>query len=162
MNLRLFLGYSGWGAGQLETELASGSWVTAPFQAELLFDIARTDPDRAVRGQAMLSVSLGAGQPTSEMLDAVLAGRNQPEDPFIGLDARHSTLALTNLALRAGRAGDGELERRALDEARVVVLSDAYTPRDRRFALSVLARQLPAEELLALQARLAQALEQDH
>jgi len=35
--VRLFLGYSGWGAGQLEEELASGSWVPAPPDADEVF-----------------------------------------------------------------------------------------------------------------------------
>ncbi|TIW87072.1 MAG: YqgE/AlgH family protein, partial [Mesorhizobium sp.] len=37
------LGYSGWGAGQLETEIAENGWLTCPANAELLFD---TDIER--------------------------------------------------------------------------------------------------------------------
>jgi putative transcriptional regulator len=33
------LGYSGWDAGQLESELAQNSWLTVPASAEILFDL---------------------------------------------------------------------------------------------------------------------------
>lgn len=36
-NLRLVVGYSGWGAGQLEQELLRGSWIPAPGSPELIF-----------------------------------------------------------------------------------------------------------------------------
>lgn len=35
---RFFLGYAGWGPAQLESEIASASWVTAPIQRDLIFD----------------------------------------------------------------------------------------------------------------------------
>jgi putative transcriptional regulator len=38
--LRLFLGYSGWGAGQLESELAQGAWIVAPLESSVVFDVA--------------------------------------------------------------------------------------------------------------------------
>jgi putative transcriptional regulator len=42
-DLRVFLGYAGWGQGQLETELAQGAWVVASLSPEIVFDVA---PDR--------------------------------------------------------------------------------------------------------------------
>lgn len=40
--VRVFSGYSGWGAGQLTAELESGSWITCPARALFVFD---TEPD---------------------------------------------------------------------------------------------------------------------
>ncbi len=37
---RLFLGYAGWGAGQLEQELAQGAWLIAPASPEIVFDVS--------------------------------------------------------------------------------------------------------------------------
>jgi putative transcriptional regulator len=34
---RAFVGYSGWGPGQLETEMKTGSWITLPADAGLVF-----------------------------------------------------------------------------------------------------------------------------
>ena len=42
IDVRLFVGYSGWGAGQLEKEMEEGSWLVANVTPELIFE---TDPD---------------------------------------------------------------------------------------------------------------------
>lgn len=38
-DLRIFLGYAGWGEGQLESELAQGAWLVAPLSPEVVFDV---------------------------------------------------------------------------------------------------------------------------
>lgn len=38
-DVRLFSGYAGWGAGQLESELAQNAWLTVPCDERVLFDI---------------------------------------------------------------------------------------------------------------------------
>jgi len=40
---RLMAGYSGWGPGQLEAELAASAWLLSDVSADLIFD---TDPER--------------------------------------------------------------------------------------------------------------------
>lgn len=46
IDLRLFVGYSGWGAGQLDKELEDGSWIVANVSPELIFE---TDPEELWR-----------------------------------------------------------------------------------------------------------------
>jgi putative transcriptional regulator len=41
-DVRVFSGYSGWGAGQLRDELESGSWIVSPALARIIFE---TDAD---------------------------------------------------------------------------------------------------------------------
>jgi putative transcriptional regulator len=36
--VRVFSGYSGWGAGQLRDELESGSWIVTPAVARVIFE----------------------------------------------------------------------------------------------------------------------------
>ena len=38
-SIRLFLGYAGWGPGQLMDEIMRNDWLTAPVQDELLFSV---------------------------------------------------------------------------------------------------------------------------
>lgn len=38
-HVAVFLGYAGWGAGQLEGELEANAWLTAPASREVLFDL---------------------------------------------------------------------------------------------------------------------------
>ncbi|WP_299563499.1 YqgE/AlgH family protein [uncultured Sulfitobacter sp.] len=55
------LGYAGWGAGQLEEEIAQNGWLTAPATAELMF--GTTDDgkwDAAVRSIGIEPVSLSS------------------------------------------------------------------------------------------------------
>ena len=38
--VRMVVGYAGWGAGQLDVELAQGAWLLAPVQSDLIFGTA--------------------------------------------------------------------------------------------------------------------------
>ena len=58
--LRLFVGHSGWGQGQLERELAEGSWLTLPATIEYVFsnegDLWKTVAQRI--GESILTETL--------------------------------------------------------------------------------------------------------
>lgn len=41
--VRMVVGYAGWGAGQLDVELAQGAWLMAPVQPDLIFDTSADD-----------------------------------------------------------------------------------------------------------------------
>lgn len=66
LRLRLFAGYSGWGAGQLEAELAEPSWIVVDAEAD---DAFADDPDELWR-----TVLQRKGGPFSLM-------ENMPFDP---------------------------------------------------------------------------------
>lgn len=55
MEVRLFMGYSGWAAGQLEAELLTGSWVVADMNQDVVFG----SPDQE---QTWRKVMRGLGQ----------------------------------------------------------------------------------------------------
>jgi putative transcriptional regulator len=39
----VLLGYSGWGPGQVEREIAAGAWLPAPFEESVLFEVDAKD-----------------------------------------------------------------------------------------------------------------------
>lgn len=55
---RYFVGYAGWGSGQLESELDQGSWLTAPATPEHVFcdeETAWQQITRHIHGQQMIA-----------------------------------------------------------------------------------------------------------
>jgi putative transcriptional regulator len=53
-NIRLLLGYSGWGPGQLEQEMSRGAWIHADADPKLIFDTPADD----MWGTAMHSLGI--------------------------------------------------------------------------------------------------------
>ncbi len=65
---RAFLGYSGWGPGQLENEMKSGSWITLPADSAVVFE---KEPSAA-----WADILRGMGQPYDYYAD-------MPVDPSL-------------------------------------------------------------------------------
>lgn len=62
-NIRLLLGYSGWGPGQLESEMARGAWLHASAEPELVFDTPADDIwESAMRSLGISPESLFVGR----------------------------------------------------------------------------------------------------
>lgn len=51
----VLLGYSGWGPGQLEGEIAAGAWLPMPLDEAIVFDVAA--PERWERAYARLGLT---------------------------------------------------------------------------------------------------------
>jgi len=61
--MRLVLGYSGWGPGQLESELAQGAWLIAPVEPRAVFEVPPEEMWAAVvRGLGVEPATLVAGR----------------------------------------------------------------------------------------------------
>ncbi len=64
----LILGYAGWGPGQLEHELEENSWLVAPLESSILFDIPFDDrwaaALRSIGVDPGTLVDLGGGEPS--------------------------------------------------------------------------------------------------
>ncbi|MDA1094156.1 MAG: YqgE/AlgH family protein [Acidobacteria bacterium] len=61
---RLLAGYAGWGAGQLDEELASSSWLIADVELDLIFDTRSADMwEKAIRrlGAEPSMLQMGCG-----------------------------------------------------------------------------------------------------
>lgn len=60
----MFLGHSGWGPGQLETEMAQGAWIPARMRQELVFDIPVEDRwEECLRGEGLSPAQFGTSVP---------------------------------------------------------------------------------------------------
>jgi len=69
--LRLFLGYAGWGAGQLVEEIVRNDWLTAPVTNELLFsDQPENVWEEALRSVGVDPSTLPAWTPPAEKEEA--------------------------------------------------------------------------------------------
>lgn len=64
-SVRFVLGYSGWGAGQLDLELQTGSWVPRPLDAALVFSEGTPEAiwRRALRGLGDSGAGLASQPP---------------------------------------------------------------------------------------------------
>ncbi len=59
----IFLGYAGWGPGQLGREIAQGSWIVAPVSSRFVFDTACDDVwERVLRSLGIDPATLVATQ----------------------------------------------------------------------------------------------------
>jgi putative transcriptional regulator len=56
------LGYAGWGAGQLEAEMAENTWLTTPADAEILFHVDTADKLAAAGNKLGINVDLLTSQ----------------------------------------------------------------------------------------------------
>lgn len=56
------LGYAGWGAGQLEQELADNAWLTASAQSDLLFELPVAERWRAAAASIGVDLALLASR----------------------------------------------------------------------------------------------------
>lgn len=69
---RVFVGHSGWAAGQLEGELEQGSWLVAPATRDLVF----TDDERNL----WQTVAFAVGR---AFLANILRPKHRPEQPYL-------------------------------------------------------------------------------
>lgn len=62
-SMRFYLGYAGWGPGQLEAEMAQGAWLVAPHNRGVVFESAEDSAwDKTVRSLGIEPASLVSTQ----------------------------------------------------------------------------------------------------
>lgn len=56
------LGYAGWGAGQLESEISENSWLTLPADSAIIFDVPYHQRVQAAAAQLGVDLNLMSGE----------------------------------------------------------------------------------------------------
>ena len=119
---------------------------------DLCLGIARTDPDRGVRGQALLSATVRTT--SREALDVVRAAWQSADDRHYGVEPRHLVWSAANAVSRVSP----ELRPEAVELLRSLA-SDPELPHEARAdACQRLSRWLPVHEHAALRAELSAIL----
>jgi hypothetical protein len=122
---------------------------------DLCLGIARTDPDRGVRGQALLSATVRTT--SREAIDVVRAAWQSADDRHYGVEPRHLVWSAANAVSRV----TPELRSEAVELLRSLA-SDPELPHEARAdACARLSRWLPAHEHAALRAALSTHLTTD-
>jgi len=60
---RFFVGYSGWGAGQLESEISANAWLTTPADPEIVFDLPPEERWRSAASRLGIDLDLMNASP---------------------------------------------------------------------------------------------------
>lgn len=119
---------------------------------DLCLGIARTDPDRGVRGQALLSATVRTT--SREAIDVVRAAWQSADDRHYGVEPRHLVWSAANAVSRVAP----ELRSEAVELLRSLA-SDPELPHEARTdACARLRRWLPTHEHAVLRAELSKAL----
>jgi len=103
------LGYSSWGQGQLESEIAENSWLTVPADVDLIFDVPVAE--RYTRALALL----GLQQPWS----------SRPMPATLDISTAQTFLAFDVGLKRTGVASGNRLTRSATPQPTIVAEGDA-------------------------------------
>jgi putative transcriptional regulator len=103
--LRVYLGYAGWGAGQLADETARGAWRILDGDASIVFD---ANPDEMWRRQILRTEALSASILGRETRGAIQVRRSA---------ARRPAARRGGCALRAGHRARGTRRRRGTTAA---------------------------------------------
>ena len=117
--------------------------------SDLCLGIARTDPDRGVRGQALLSATVRSS--SREALDVIEAAWHAADDERYGVAPRHLVWSAANAVSRV----EPELRTEAVELLRSLASDPALPNEVRSDACARLRRWLPTHEHSALTALLS-------
>jgi putative transcriptional regulator len=102
--LRVYLGYAGWGAGQLEAETEQGVWHVLEADAEIVFDAEPSSTWQRQIARTELIQATGGPQPGRTTRPAIACGGRSPSSgDSRGTSSRQSCAAASSWDIRRNR-----------------------------------------------------------